>query len=405
MIRARVRYADEKGRLQEFVREVDSVEELRTALTEHGCFVIRIDEVSMSWHEHLIDLLHLKRKVSISELMEFTRLLRTLIKSGLPLKEALDLLVEDAPDVPLSNAVKAVSRDVEEGVSFSQALARHPNVFPEIYIKTVVAGVTAGALESVLERMTSYYAGIVALRRKLVAALIYPAVLLLVSICAVVFMLIKVVPEFTDLFQSLDVPLPAFTRFVLGSSSFLADWLWLFASLIVCLFIAWQRYVSTPEGRAYIDRLKLSIPLIGSLEEKFAFSQFSRTLATMVQGGIPLLQSMSVVIDSLENRAIAIRLAEIPASIERGASFAQAMKAVPGVPRMVPRIVRVGEESGNLGDMLNGLADHYDEEIDSLTSTLTSLIEPMLFLFMAVVIGGLIVALLLPVLTAATNIH
>lgn len=405
MIKARVRYADEKGRIQEFIREVDSVEELRTALTDHGCFVLRIDEVSRSWSEHLFDLLQLRHKVGIGELMEFTRLLRTLIKSGLPLKEALDLLVEDAPDGALPNAVKAVSRDVEEGISFSQALARHPNVFPDIYVKTVVAGVTAGALESVLDRMTSYYAGIIAVRRKLVAALIYPAVLLLVSICAVAFMLIKVVPEFTDLFQSLDVPLPSFTQFVLWASALLADWFWLIIAALAAGFVYFRKYASTPDGRTSIDGLKLSIPLIGKLEEKFAFSQFSRTLATMVQGGIPLLQSMSVVIDSLENRAVALRLAEIPTSIERGDSFAQALKSVAGVPRMVSRIVRVGEESGNLGEMLNGLADHYDEEIDNLTSTLTSLIEPLLFLFMAVVIGSLIIALLLPVLSAATNIR
>jgi len=405
MIKVRVRYADEKGRMQEFVRETESIDELRAALTEHGCYVLRIDEVSRTWSEFFLDLLPLKRGVGIGELMEFTRLLRTLIKSGLPLKEALDLLVEDAPDGLLPNAVKSVSNDVEEGVSFSQALARHPLVFPEIYVRTVVAGVTAGALESVLDRMTAYYAGILAVRRKLTAALIYPAILLLVSIAAVAFMLIKVVPEFTDLFKNLDVPLPAFTQLVLSVSSLLASWFWLVLLAIIGGIVAFRKYAATPEGRIAIDQAKLAIPLIGTLEEKFAFSQFSRTLATMVDGGIPLLQSMSVVIDSLENKSIAIRLSEIPESIERGESFAKALRGIKGIPRMVPRIVRVGEESGNLGEMLNGLADHYDEEIDTLTSTLTSLIEPVMFLLMAAVVGSLIVALLLPVLTAATNIR
>ncbi len=405
MTKVRVRYADEKGRMQEFVRETDSIDELRTALTEHGCYVLRIDEESRTWSEYILELLPLSRGVSIGELMEFTRLLRTLIRSGLPLKEALDLLVEDAPDGLLPNAVRSVSNDVEEGVSFSQALARHPQVFPEIFVRTVVAGVTAGALESVLDRMTSYYSGILAVRRKLVAALIYPAVLFLVSVAAVAFMLIKVVPEFTELFNNLDVPLPAFTQLVLNASSLLATWFWLILIAIVGGIVAYRRYAATSEGRVAIDHAKLAIPLIGSLEEKFAFSQFSRTLATMVNGGIPLLQSMSVVIDSLENRSIAVRLSEIPESIERGESFAKALRGIEGVPRMVPRIVRVGEESGNLGEMLNGLADHYDEEIGTLTSTLTSLIEPVMFLLMAAVVGSLIVALLVPLMTAATNIR
>ncbi|HEY9072212.1 MAG TPA: type II secretion system F family protein [Candidatus Ozemobacteraceae bacterium] len=401
----KVRYADEKGRMQEFVRETESVEELRKALTEHGCYVLRIEPVPRTWFDRLCDLLPLRRGVGIGELMEFTRLLRTLIKSGLPLKEALDLLVEDSPDGPLSNALKAVSRDVEEGVSFSQALARHPHVFPEIYVRTVVAGVTAGALENVLGRISAYYAGIIAVRRKLVSALVYPTILLLVSIVAVAFMLLKVVPLFTDLFRNLDAPLPTFTQFVLGASSLLASWFWVVVLVLAGLAVAFGRYVARPEGRIAIDRVKLAIPLVGTLEEKFAFSQFARTLSTMVDGGIPLLQSMSVVLDSLENRAVAARLSVIPESIERGESFAKAMRSIAGIPRMVPRIVRVGEESGNLGEMLNGLADHYDEEIDGLTSTLTSLIEPLLFLFMAVVVGSVIVALLLPVLTAATNIR
>ncbi|HOY65362.1 MAG TPA: type II secretion system F family protein [Candidatus Ozemobacteraceae bacterium] len=401
----KVRYADEKGRMQEFVRETASVEELRTALTDHGCYVLRIDPVPRTLYERLCDLLRLRRGVGIGELMEFTRLLRTLIKSGLPLKEALDLLVEDAPDGPLPNALKAVSRDVEEGVSFSQALARHPHVFPEIFVRTVVAGVTAGALENVLGRITSYYAGIIAVRRKLVSALVYPTILLLLSIVAVMFMMVKVVPEFTDLFRNMDAPLPVFTQFVLGASELLARWFWFVMLAFAGLAFAFGRYASRLDGRATIDRAKLALPLIGSLEEKFAFSQFARTLATMVDGGIPLLQSMSVVLDSLENRAVAARLAIIPDAIERGESFARAIRSVAGVPRMVPRIVRVGEESGNLGEMLNGLADHYDEEIDGLTSTLTSLIEPLLFLFMAVVVGSVIIALLLPVLTAATNIR
>ncbi len=405
MIKARVKYADEKGRMQEFVREVESIDELRTALTDHGCYVLRIDEEPKSWTEHLSEILQLRRGVGIRELMEFTRLLRTLVKSGLPLKEALDLLVEDAPPGALSNAVRAVSRDVGEGVSFSQALARHPHVFPDIFVKTVVAGVAAGALESVLDRMSSYYAGILEIRGKIVNALIYPAVLLLVSIAAVAFMMVKVVPEFTDLFQNLEVPLPTFTVIILGVSGLLAEWFWLVIAAVVGLFVAFRKYTATIAGRTHVDGMKLSIPMIGTLEEKMGFSQFARTLATMIEGGIPLMQSLAVVIDSLENRALALRLAHIPESIERGDSFAQALKSVPHVPRMVPRIVKVGEESGNLGEMLNGLADHYDEEIDNLTSSLTRLIEPLLFLLMAVVIGSIIVALLLPILTAATNIR
>jgi type IV pilus assembly protein PilC len=244
-----------------------------------------------------------------------------------------------------------------------------------------------------------------AIRRKIIAALIYPSILLLVSICAVSYMIVAVVPEFAGLFKSLDVPLPWLTSVLLSASGFVGEWFWLILLAIILLVIAVSSYSKSPAGRQAIDNLKLKIPVVKDLELNYAFSQFSRTLGTMVQGGIPILDSLQVVLESLENKVLASRFMVLPSLIERGLGFGKALKKVEDAPRIMIRVIHVGEESGNLGEMLDNLADHYDEEITETTDTITALIEPILFLGMALVVGTLVVALLYPVLTAASNIN
>ncbi|RCK80537.1 MAG: Type IV fimbrial assembly protein PilC [Candidatus Ozemobacter sibiricus] len=400
-----IKFADDRGRIRETVFETAAPQDLRKALVERGYYILSEEVLDKGLWERVKGLLPFLGGVSLTELADFTKLLRTLLRAGLPLRDALDVFLEEAAKGPLIQAIEQIRDDIDEGISFSKALARHPQIFPEIYVRTVVAGEKAGALEAILGRLVVYFQGTVAVRRKLAAALIYPSVLLLVSLVAITFMVVKVVPEFVDLFRSLEVPLPLFTQFVLGLSSLIGTWFWgIVAALAAGTYFLLQ-FARTPGGRLGLDRAKLWLPLLGSLEEKFAFSQFARTLATMLNGGLPLVESLAVVLDSLENKAIAARLEALPGMLGRGESFARSLKLLGDVPAVMVRVVHVGEESGNLGEMLENLADHYDEEISNLTSTLTSLVEPLLFLFMAVVLGAFIVALLMPVLTAATNIR
>ncbi len=405
MQRIKIRYADEKGNTSEEVFETRSLEELRSAFSTRGYYILAETSLDESLADQLKAALSFKQRVSLKELNEFTKLIRTLLKSGMPITDAIDVLLDDADDTPLNRALREVHQDIREGISLSRALGRHPDIFPDIYIKTVVAGEKAGAIDNILKRLSDYFTSSLAIRRKVMAAMIYPTILLTVSSLAVVYMVIAVVPEFASLFRSLDAPLPLMTSLLLSASEFLGEWFLLLFCLGMLVFAGVVSYAQSPEGRRKIDRFKLKIPLVRDLEKNFAYSQFARTMSTMVEGGIPILDSLKVVLDSLENKVIAKRFAVLPELLEKGLGFGKALKSIPGTPTIMVRVVTVGEESGNLGEMLENLAEHYDEEITELTDTVTSLIEPILFLGMALVVGTLVVALLYPVLTAASQIN
>ena len=405
MQRIKIRYADEKGNTSEEVFETRSLEELRAAFSTRGYYILAETSLDESLADQLKAALSFKQRVSLKELNEFTKLIRTLLKSGMPITDAIDVLLDDADDTPLNRALREVHQDIREGISLSRALGRHPDIFPDIYIKTVVAGEKAGAIDNILKRLSDYFTSSLAIRRKVMAAMIYPTILLTVSSLAVVYMVIAVVPEFASLFRSLDAPLPLMTSLLLSASEFLGEWFLLLFCLGMLVFAGVVSYAQSPEGRRKIDRFKLKIPLVRDLEKNFAYSQFARTMSTMVEGGIPILDSLKVVLDSLENKVIAKRFAVLPELLEKGLGFGKALKSIPGTPTIMVRVVTVGEESGSLGEMLENLAEHYDEEITELTDTVTSLIEPILFLGMALVVGTLVVALLYPVLTAASQIN
>lgn len=405
MQKIKIRYADEKGNTSEEVFETRSLEELRAAFSTRGYYILAETSLDESFADQIKAGLSFQKRVSLKELNEFTKLIRTLLKSGMPITDAIDVLLDDADDTPLNQALREVHQDIREGISLSRALGRHPDVFPEIYIKTIVAGEKAGALESILKRLSDYFTSSLAIRRKVIAAMIYPTILLAVSSLAVVYMIIEVVPEFASLFRSLDIPLPLMTSLLLSASEFLGEWFLLLFCLALLAVAAVVSFYQSPEGRRKIDRFKLKVPMLRDLEKNFAYSQFARTMSTMVEGGIPILDSLKVVLDSLENKVIAKRFSVLPELLEKGLGFGKALKSIPETPSIMVRVVTVGEESGNLGEMLDNLAEHYDEEITELTDTVTSLIEPMLFLGMALVVGTLVVALLYPVLTAASQIN
>jgi type IV pilus assembly protein PilC len=322
----------------------------------------------------------------------------------MPINDALTVLLDGAADTPLNSALRQVKEDISEGISLSVAMGRHPEVFPEIYVKTIVAGEKSGALENILKRLTEYFVSSMAIRRKVIAALIYPAILLIVSSIAVSYMIVAVVPEFSSLFKSLDVPLPLPTVVLLSASEFIGEWFWLLLFALTLIFSALVSYARSRNGRLQLDNFKLSVPVVRNLEANYAFSQFSRTLGTMVQGGIPLLDSLHVVLESIENKVLAKRFAVLPELLEKGLGFGKSLKKIQGTPGVMVRVITVGEESGNLGEMLDNLADHFDDEITETTDAITALIEPILFLGMALVVGTLVIALLYPVLTAASNI-
>ena len=403
MQKIKIKYADSNGTTREQLFETKSLQETREAFKERGYYILSEQKLQQSFTEKVTNRFS-SRQVSVKELNEFTKLVRTLLRSGMPITEAIELLLADSEPTVLYSTLQKVHNDINEGVSLSAALSRHPDVFPQIYVKTIVAGEKAGALEGILKRLCEYFSRSIEIKRKIIAALIYPSILLLVSAVAVSYMLVAVVPEFVSLFESLGAPLPWYTQVLLSVSSFIGEWFWIIFTAVVLIVFAISSYSKSKEGRKRIDLFKLRVPLIKELEKDFAYSQFARTLSTMVAGGIPLLDSLDVVIDTLENKVIAEKYEVIPDLLKSGMGFGKALKQAADAPSIMTRVITVGEESGNLAEMLENLADHYDDEITELTDTITAMIEPALFLCMAVVVGALIIALLMPVLTAASNI-
>ncbi|MFZ5950449.1 MAG: type II secretion system F family protein [Candidatus Rifleibacteriota bacterium] len=405
MERIKVRYADEKGRSREEIFEIRSIAEMRKAFQAQGYYIISEEKEEITWSERFQKMFNVGQGASIKELNEFTKLLRTLIKSGMPINDAFDVLLEGAADTRLNRSLKQVKEDISEGIALSTALGRHPDVFPEIYIKTIVAGEKSGALENILLRLSEFFVSTMTIRRKVVAAMIYPCILLMVTIVAVSYMIVAVVPEFSAFFRSVNVPLPLMTTMLLWASDFLSEWFWVLVFGLILVVSAVWSYSKTIEGRKFLDNLKLAIPIIRDLETNYAFSQFSRTLSTMIEGGIPLLDSLNVVLETLENKVLATRFSVLPELLEKGLGFGKALKKVHGAPGVMVKVIHVGEESGNLGEMLDNLADHYDEEISETTEAITALIEPILFLGIAMVVGTMVVALLYPLLTASTHLN
>jgi type II secretory pathway component PulF len=403
--RYHIEYADEQGTLRKNDFETNSLDDLRKSLIEQGCYVLSEQPRPYPLQERLQRAFSFGGGVSLSELTEFTTLLKTLLKSGLTLKDALDVLLDEVAESALTKALRQIRDDIMEGVSFSKALSRHPAVFPDIYVRTVVAGERAGALDQVLERLNEHFRNALIIRQKVLTAVIYPSFLVVVAIGAITFLLIKVVPEFQTMFRDMGVPLHWFTELILGLSHLLAETFYLLIGLGALALYGFRRYYTTTTGRRRIDGLKLRIPVLRTLEETFAYSQFTRTLATLVEGGIPLMESLQVVIDSLENKEISHRFSRVTSDIQQGDTFAKALKNVQGISPTLVKVVHVGEESGNLGGMLTGIADHFDEQLSTTTTVLTSMIEPILFLIIALSIGLVLIALLLPIITAATSIN
>lgn len=404
MKKVKIKYADDSGTTRVEVFEAKIASDVSSFLIDKGYYVLSEQIVSDSYSETIRNLLLSTNRVSQKELNEFTKLLRTLIKSGMPVTTAIDLLTDGVDDTLLNRTLKSVKADIHKGVSLSAALSKYPNVFPDIYVKTIIAGEKAGALEDVLLRLSEYLKSSILIKQKIVSALIYPAILLLFSSIAIILMLVFVVPEFVLLFESLEMTLPWYTTVVLGLSSYVASNISVLLAFVLTVVGAFLWYKNTPNGRIKYDAFKLGLPLIGTLEHSFAFSQFSRILATMVNGGIPLLDSLNIVLNSMQNSVFAARYSEVPDLIEAGMNFGNALKQIPETPLVISKIVTVGEESGNLGMMLDNIADHYDGEITELTDRVTALIEPLIFIVLAIFIGGFIVALIGPVLTAVSQI-
>ena len=335
--------------------------------------------------------------ISTRDIVIFTRQFATMINSGLPLVQALDILSEQTENKALKDVTRAVVYDVESGHTLADALRKHPKAFTDLYVNMVAAGEAGGILDTILLRLATFMEKNDALVRKVKGAAIYPSVIFAVAAICVVVLLIFVIPVFRSMFADVHMELPLPTRIVIGASDFLKGFWWLLGLGIGGFIYALRRYRATSQGRLNIDKLMLHIPVLGDVIRKSSVSRFTRTLGTLIASGVSILDGLEITAKTAGNRVIHDAVMESRASIAGGETIAAPLQKSKVFPPMVISMIAVGEQTGGLDEMLSKIADFYDEEVDAAVENLLALMEPVMIVFLGVIVGGMIVAMYLPI--------
>jgi type IV pilus assembly protein PilC len=348
-----------------------------------------------------------RKSVKPKTLMIFTRQLATLIDAGLPLLRGLNVLAKQERDSVLKNAINKVADSVQGGSTFSEGLAQHPRLFNDLYVNMVRAGEVGGVLELVLTRLAEFQEKAQKVKNKVVAAMVYPIIVLLLALGIMIFLLIFIVPRFETIFHDMlgDKPLPAITLFVIGVSDFMQKHWAVLLGVIVALFAAGKVAARTGTGRAALDRVKLRAPLFGDLIRKTSISRFSRTLGTLVTSGVPILQALNITRETAGNMVIARAISQVHDSVKEGESITQPLETSGAFPPMVISMIDVGEETGQLPEMLLKIAEVYDDEVDNSVAALTSLLEPVMIVLLALIVGTIVIALFMPLVSIISGLQ
>ncbi len=341
-----------------------------------------------------------KGKVNSKTLMIFTRQLATLIDSGLPLLRGLNVLGKQEPNPALRATITSLADSVQSGATFSESLGGHPKIFNKLYVNMVKAGELGGVLELVLARLADYQEKAQKLKNKIVSAMIYPVIVMFIAVSIVIFLMLYIVPKFEQIFDEMlnGADLPALTQGVMDFSEFIQNNIILLVAGGVLLTIGWKAWSATTGGRSAIDTIKLKLPLIGDVQRKSAIARFSRTLGTLVTSGVPILQALNITRETAGNVILSNAIGKVHDAVKEGESIVQPLEASKVFPSMVISMVDVGEETGQLPDMLLKVADVYDDEVDNAVSAMTSLLEPIMIVFLAVIVGTIVLALFLPLI-------
>ena len=344
-------------------------------------------------------------KITEQEVVIFTRQFATMIEAGLPLVQCLDILARQAENKEFARVIGQVKTDVESGDSFADALRKHPRVYSDFYVNMVEAGETGGILDTILARLAGYMEKAAALKSQVKGAMIYPAVIIGIAIIVVVFLLLYVIPVFADMFASFGGTLPAPTRFVMFLSDLVKDYILYAIPLVGVLIWLFKRFYKTEKGRLMVDTLVLKLPVFGPLIQKVAVAKFTRTLGTLVSSGVPIIDGLEITARTAGNKVVEGAVLSIISSIKEGQTIAEPLGRQAIFPPMVVQMIEVGENAGALDAMLNKIADFYDQEVDTAVAALTKLMEPMLMVFLGVIIGGMVVAMYLPIFKIAGAIE
>ncbi len=377
------------GDLRSATLEAASRDDVIAQLRRQRLTVVKIDEGAKKKGK--------RGTIRMKDIVIFTRQFSTMINAGLPLVQALTILAEQSENKTLQEITRKVVFDVESGNTVADALVKHPQAFSNLYVNMVAAGEAGGILDTILMRLATFMEKNDALVRKVKGAMIYPGVIMGVAGVAVTVLLIFVIPVFENLFASAGLALPLPTRVVMGLSRFLKGYWYIVLGAGIASVFMYRRYVSKPDGRLKVDRMLLKVPVLGDVLRKSAVSRFTRTLGTLVSSGVSILDGLEITAKTAGNRVVQDAIMESRSSIAGGDTIAAPLKKSGVFPPMVISMISVGEQTGGLDEMLSKIADFYDEEVDAAVSNLLSLLEPAMMVFLGVVVGGMVVAMYLPI--------
>ncbi len=343
-------------------------------------------------------------KVKDKDLAIYTRQFSTMVDAGLPIAQCLTILGEQSESKTLRTVTTSIARDVEGGGTLADSFRKYPRTFDDLFTNMIQVGESGGVLDVVLQRLSGYIEKAAALKRKVKSAMVYPITIMSVAVLVIIFMMTFVIPTFAQMFTNMGADLPLPTQIVLWMSNFTRRYILLIIAAIVGFIYALRRYYRTDQGSQVIDAFLLKVPVLGMLVRKVAVARFTRTLGTLISSGVPILEGLRITARSAGNRVVEKSVMQARAAVTAGRTLAEPLKASPVFPPMVVHMISVGENTGALDQMLSKIADFYDDEVDAAVGALTSLLEPLMIVFLGVIVGGLVVAMYLPIFRMVTLI-
>lgn len=342
--------------------------------------------------------------VSAKDLQVFTRQFAVLVGAGVPIVQSLEAMARGARSPAMSNVLQGISTDVERGRRLAEALAARPTVFDRLYVNLVRAGEEGGVLETVLNRLADYIEKSVKLKGKVKSAMFYPVAIIVVAIIVIAFIMVFVVPKMSEMFKQSGQELPALTQWVIGASDFMQRYWYFAVAILVAVPTVFKMYYETDNGRKVIDAIAIEIPVLGDLIKKSAIARFSRTLSTLLSSGVRIIDALEIASGTTGNWMIEKALIETREAVSRGKTLAEPLVKIPYFPNMVTQMISIGEQTGNIDQMLAKVADFYEDEVENATDALTSLMEPILMVVLGVIIAVIVVAMYLPIFSMANTV-
>jgi type IV pilus assembly protein PilC len=362
----------------------------------------KIIEVRIKPKDILEYLPFLKAKIKEKNVVVFCRIFSTMINAGLPLIQCLDLLAQQEQNKSFAKIIRSVKEDIEGGTSLTNALKKYPKIFDDLFVNLIAAGEAGGILDVILERLSAYMEKAMKLKARVKGAMTYPIAVLAISLSVVALLLLKVIPVFQKMFEGMGGKLPALTQLLITTSEFTQHYFLYIIVVFVVIYIAFTRFYKTEKGKWIVDSLILKAPIFGDLLKKVAVAKFSRTLSTMMSSGVPILEGLTIVSKTSGNVVVENALLKTRQSISEGRSIAEPLAETGIFPPMVIQMISVGEATGALDSMLSKIANFYDDEIDVAVDSMTALLEPVMMVFLGGVVGGMIIAMYLPIFKLAS---